>query len=173
MVIVVMSNRKLNQLLWSIATLSVAGGLLIGGTLVVLPLNLPEASNPSHGVAAATRPSTSDANLHISLASKSFRPTTSTAAASPTPAPPTAPANDLTAIQLVGTIGDSIAMLRGPDGTTALVEVGDDVNGAAVLAIRPFQIDLKLNGRTTTLVKADGSDDNATDPNAAAWPSQP
>ena len=64
-------------------------------------------------------------------------------------------------------------MLRGPGGTTAIVEVGDDVNGAAVLAIRPYQIDLKLNGRKTTLVKSDTSDGNASDPNAAAWASQP
>ena len=46
-------------------------------------------------------------------------------------------------IALDGTIGGVLAILRGPDGSEALGEIGDDVNGAVIVAIRPSEVDLR------------------------------
>jgi hypothetical protein len=81
-----------------------------------------------------------------------------TAAQTDSPADPTVPVAQLV---LVGTIGNSLALIQGPDGTVAIVEPGDDVNGSPVTAIRPSEVDLRINGKVTTLRKAPAPDDNA------------
>jgi hypothetical protein len=54
---------------------------------------------------------------------------------------------------LVGTIGDSLAMFRMPDGSISLKGVGDKLDGADVVAIRPEQVDMLVAGRQFTLAK--------------------
>ena len=49
-------------------------------------------------------------------------------------------------------------MIRGPDGTVQLVEVGDDVDGAAVIAIGPSRVDLRQDGRPISLQKPPTAD---------------
>ena len=56
-------------------------------------------------------------------------------------------------IKLVGTIGDSLAMLRCADGTVAVRGVGAEVDGAVVVAIRPSQVDLRIAGKDVTIEK--------------------
>ena len=65
----------------------------------------------------------------------------------------TAAAGLMPPITLVGTVGTSLAMLRGPDGVVSVLSVGDQLAGAQVLAIRPAQIDVRFNSRTLTLDK--------------------
>jgi len=55
---------------------------------------------------------------------------------------------------LVGTIGDSLAMIR--NGTGAAVElkgVGETANGAKIVAIRPSQVDVEIDGRRQTIAR--------------------
>jgi hypothetical protein len=59
----------------------------------------------------------------------------------------------LPSITLVGTIGESLAMLRGLDGTVWALSVGDQFDGATVMAIRPSQVDVRINNRTLTIDK--------------------
>ncbi len=86
---------------------------------------------------------------------RSFRPSVGRPAAEqpavvakPESAPSTA------GLQLVGTVGDSVAMIRGPDGTVALAEVGDDIDGSVIVAIHPSRVDLRQNGKLIVLQKA-------------------
>ncbi|HZK82385.1 MAG TPA: hypothetical protein VFC46_14990, partial [Humisphaera sp.] len=65
----------------------------------------------------------------------------------------TAAAGLMPPVTLVGTVGTSLAMLRGPDGVISVLSVGDQLAGAQVLAIRPAQIDVRFNSRTLTLDK--------------------
>jgi hypothetical protein len=67
-------------------------------------------------------------------------------------------------LALVGTIGNSLALIKGPDGTVAMIEPGDDVNGAPVLAIRPSEVDLRISGKITTLRMATPPDDGVVFP---------
>jgi len=71
------------------------------------------------------------------------------------------PAVPVAQLVLVGTIGDSLALIQGPDGTVAIVEPGDDVNGSPVTAVRPSEVDLRINGKVTTLHKSPAPDDSA------------
>jgi hypothetical protein len=66
---------------------------------------------------------------------------------------PTAAIQSASGPVLVGTIGDSLAMFRMPDGSIALKGIGDDLEGSSVIAIRPDQVDLQSNGKRTTVSK--------------------
>lgn len=54
---------------------------------------------------------------------------------------------------LVGTIGESLAMFRMVDGSISIKGVGEQINGDSVVAIRPAEADLNINGNRTTLKK--------------------
>jgi hypothetical protein len=56
-------------------------------------------------------------------------------------------------ITLVGTIGESLAMLRGTDGNVSVLKIGDQLDGVQLLAVRPAQVDVRYNNRTLTLDK--------------------
>ena len=56
-------------------------------------------------------------------------------------------------VALVGTIGESLAMLRTPDGTVSLKAVGESAAGVEIVAIRPSEVDVRVNGLLTTLRK--------------------
>ena len=50
-------------------------------------------------------------------------------------------------------VGDSVALIRTPAGLIEIKSVGDLASGAKILAIRPQQIDVELNGQRTTIAK--------------------
>jgi hypothetical protein len=89
------------------------------------------------------------------IASRKLRaPLTDTAAApGSVPGTTTVAQQSDSAPVLVGTIGDSLAMFRMPDGSISLKGVGDKLDGADVVAIRPEQVDLLSNGKRFTLAK--------------------
>lgn len=65
-------------------------------------------------------------------------------------------------LSLVGTIDNSVALIKGPDGTVGMVETGEDVNGSPVLAIRPSECDLRVNGKLLTLRLAPPQENSST-----------
>src|SRR5688500_13709332 len=76
----------------------------------------------------------------------------------PAPAVVTAPvtpaqANNPAAITLVGTIGDTLALIQTQPGLIEVKAVGESVGGAKILAVRPSEVDLQAAGQTTTLTK--------------------
>lgn len=62
-------------------------------------------------------------------------------------------AGNALSLALVGTIGDSLAMIRLADGSVVARAVGEDVAGANVLAIGPAGVEVSIHGRRVLLEK--------------------
>ena len=56
-------------------------------------------------------------------------------------------------LTLVGTIGNSLAMLRTRDGKIELKAVGESVAGMTVVTISPSRVEMRYNGRLISLDK--------------------
>ena len=69
------------------------------------------------------------------------------------PAPATQPHASSPTPVLVGTIGNSTAMLRTPEGNVVARSVGERVGDAELVAVRHSEIDLRVGGRVITLRK--------------------
>ena len=54
---------------------------------------------------------------------------------------------------LVGTIGETLAMIRTPTGSIEVKSVGELASGARIVAIRPMQVDVEMNGQRMTIAK--------------------
>ena len=76
--------------------------------------------------------------------------TEATVVAEAAPAP-TVP--DGIALTLVGTIGQSLALLRNAQGEVELRGVGDTAGGATVVSIQPSRVEMQHNGRSIVLEK--------------------
>jgi hypothetical protein len=156
-------NVRATKLLLQITTallLSAAIASVVAGLILPVDLDQPSPSTivPVTSGSHATRLPPVDS--FSPLFSRSLQASTADAVAAVPAAADTAQAAvPVSQLELVGTIGNSVALIKGPDGTVAMVEVGDDVNGAPVLAIRPSQVDLRISGKTTTLQKSPPPDD--------------
>jgi hypothetical protein len=77
-----------------------------------------------------------------------------TGTADTTQSPDTQPATTANGpFTLVGTIGDSVVMIRTPAGQVEVKSVGELASGARIVAIRPMQVDVELNGQRMTISK--------------------
>jgi len=56
-------------------------------------------------------------------------------------------------LTLVGTIGNSLAMLKTRDGKIELKGVGESISGLTILTISPSKVEARYNGRTISLDK--------------------
>ena len=72
---------------------------------------------------------------------------------SPTESSAPAATSDQLPFTLVGTIGDSLALLRGADGNVEIKGVDENIAGAQVVAISPGEIRVRYNGKIAKLVK--------------------
>ena len=159
-------TRLILRLLTTACTIAVPAVIVVGLTVPRAttaepgPSSARPRSTPTTGPAAAPPPdafgSALDRPWRPSLGDT---PSGTTAVASSAPALPAAALPQR--LTLVGTVGESVALIRGPDGTVALVEVGDDVDGADVVAIREQQVDLRQGGRVVRLQKASPPADGA------------
>jgi hypothetical protein len=75
---------------------------------------------------------------------------------SPEPTAPVASATPGTAasglpVTLVGTVGNSLAMLKTLTNTVEVCAVGEMLYGVTVVAVRPSEVEVKFNGQTLTL----------------------
>jgi hypothetical protein len=161
-----MNARQINMMLWVVAaTLAVGAvaGLLFA---VAAPLETAEVPGVGKHVETATTkpapnadlPSLADlehvwgVSLHQNLGDAAPPPA---AVAAQQPTAPTASGADAgVPVSLVGTIGDSIAMLKTPSNAVEVCAVGEtSANGVTVVAVRPAEVDVRFNGRTVTLAK--------------------
>ena len=150
-----MKVRQINSFLW----LTAAGCLALGGLSLglgfALPLDVSPAVHTKGGAPAGT-PSTKPAvESFEQVASRSLRaPLNDAQAGTISPGGSHTPAiQPASGPVLVGTIGDSLAMFRMPDGSIALKGIGDDLEGSSVIAIRPEQVDLQSSGKRMTVSK--------------------
>jgi hypothetical protein len=150
-----MTARLINQMLWVTAACFCGVAVLVVLLGVLIPTTASTPAQPAHSA---------DHDKHAPPALESFEsiwakplrraliegPVTPQAM---TPAGPVVAAPGALPITLVGTIGNTLAMLQNPDGSVVVKGVGDQLAGAEVTAIRPGQIDVKYNGQALTLNK--------------------
>jgi len=155
------SERRINQLLWS------AAGLFGGCAVLLLALALLA---PLDSVAldenAATRPASQGRATRAMPELPEFEPIFA-AVVRPMPAdapsepavvadvtaPAPAPSTAVPALTLVGTIGQSLAMLRNARGEVELKAVGDTAGDATVTSIQTSRVEMRQNGQSIVLEK--------------------
>ena len=156
-----MTARQINQVLWSATgcLVAVTAAVLLAGVLLpVRPVGetAQDAGRARTRVAATTVSSLPSLDSFESAWAKPLRRSLTDAPAVgqvATPAATALAANNGIPISLAGTIGTSLALLKGPDGSIVLKSVGEQLNGADVLAIRPGEVDVRYAGRSITLTK--------------------
>jgi hypothetical protein len=152
-----MSSRRINAMLWVGAGVLVALAVLVVAWGVMRPVeedggpqvrvNLP-ATNPA-GVAGLPRLEEMAAAFDKPLRRDLI-------GTGPTTAPVNASANanvNALPVTLVGTIGNSLAMLRMADGKIELKGVGESVAGMTVISIGPTKVEVRYNGKVVALDK--------------------
>jgi len=151
-----MTSRQVNLLLNAGAAVTVCLALVVLGTATLLPTGLaPSGTDESVSVlSAATRPAAVASGENKMLA-RSFRNSLedaaggAKAAATPTAVQPSAPVQ----MTLMGTIGDSLAMLRMADGTTIARGVGERVENAEIVRVQSNSVTFRRDGREFSVNK--------------------
>ena len=157
-----MNVRKLNLSLWTLAAVLAAGALLSAALALLLPV---EVAYDEQAAAHQTRPATSQASPDAQLPLQSFAPVWALNLRRPLSDSPPA-TNTNTQVEnpgttsgsgapfiLVGTIGDSLAMVSTASGVVELKGVGEQAHGAKIIAIRPAQVDIEMGGARMTVTK--------------------
>src|SRR5437867_1325204 len=149
-----MTSRQINLFLWTAsATLCALAAAAVAWTILNSPASEPIAQTThttptTNPTAMVNLPSFSeiqpflDKPLRHNLTGSA--PTTSAAAQQNSADPP---------ITLVGTIGNSLAMLKTRDGKIELKAVGESISGLTIVAISPSKVEARYNGRLISLDK--------------------
>jgi len=155
-----MTVRQINSILWTMTALLGAGAVIVIIAGVLMPVTADDAAMTRRAAEATTRQTIAtalpplsefepvfNAQLRQTLgdqpAATQVAPVAVAAAAPPEPTPMT----------LVGTIGSSLAMFQASGGEVELKAVGESAAGMKVIAIRPSEVDVQLNGKLVTLHK--------------------
>ena len=166
-----MNSRRVNLLLWTAATLLCVLGVLGVALALLVPLSEQIAESPSTAVATvparvtpATQSAASPLIAQIEHAS-SLRlrrmlgepeniavnvPTVATTVNTPSTA---SDMPGILPITLVGTIGDSLALLRTQAGTVEVRSVGESLAGALILSVRPRHVEVRFNDKVVAMDK--------------------
>ena len=150
-----MTPRTLNTLLWTGAILCVAGSALAVAVAVTLPLDeAPQERTGTDHRIPSTQPveSISETFALDNVWSRSLR-TGLTEAAPTMQRTGNAQPSGTPQLLLVGTIGQSVALLQS-GGSVEAALVGDTVAGAEVISIRPGEVQLRQNDQLFTLTKS-------------------
>jgi hypothetical protein len=158
-----MNVRKVNLGLWTLTAGLAAGAVVCAGLGVFTPV---EVDAQRDGVGPGTTAATSQGSMGSQLSLAEFesiwrlnlrKSLTDTPASAPvadaTSTPATTAAGAGGPFVLIGTIGDSLAMIRTASGAVELKGLGESVNGAKIVAIRPAQVDVESDGRRMTVAK--------------------
>ena len=161
-----MNHRRVNLMLRASAGLLalLAVGAVVGGLLSPLPtgesdgIEVARARPVSRPTAAALPPLPEFERVWNRRLRPSFDTVTAAndGTSSVVAAPATAsPAVSASAISLVGTIGENIALIRDASGSVEARQVGETIAGVGtVVAVRPSEVDLQQDGRRVTLRRA-------------------
>jgi hypothetical protein len=161
-----MITRQLNMFLWTSTAVLSCGAVAVLTFGLFAPLQpAAPASTSTAGSTIASQRTGTDLPPLDSFNEIFKRPLrvalTDAPAAAPVPTSVSAPATAAPPpLVLVGTIGQSLAMIRTADGNIAVKGVGEHVGEADVLAIRPTQVDIRIGGKTVTLEKPVETNDN-------------
>ena len=153
-----MNVRRVNFAMWTAAALMTAAALAVIALAVFIPARVDVRPIARTNVPAASR-ATDDAVLALASYEPVWtlelrKPLNGEAAPAVATAPVTpAQANNPAAMTLVGTIGDTLALIQTQAGVIEVKAVGESIGGAKILAVRPSEVDLEAAGQTTTLKK--------------------
>jgi hypothetical protein len=157
-----LNARRLNTTLWIAAAVLALGALASIAASLLLPLESAELKGVGQVNTAATKPASVAAIPPMSDLEKvwnaNLRQNLGEAApiqATPVAVQPIAtPSTDAgLPVSLVGTIGNSLAMLKSNSNAVDVCAVGETSNGVTVVAVRPAEVDVKYNGKLVTLAK--------------------
>ena len=154
-----MNTRRINQLLYAAAALLAAGA----AGVLILGLTMPLDPHETRASQRTTAPSDDGASSLPSVASLEalwdLNLRSDLIPAAPSPQQPArfaadvAPAPSNVPVSLVGTIGDSLAILRHENGQVEVRAAGENVAGVEVLEVRPARVRVRFNGQMITLEK--------------------
>ena len=179
-----MNARRLNLVMWMGALALSAAAIFVLVRGAVMPLDtgpLPNAAaqqgrTPAQSVAATSSAATPAPPVDLArIGSLRLRRTLAQAPAEQevsNPSPPPIAPSALPSLTLVGTIGDSLAMLQTPGGAVELKGVGETIAGTTVVSIRPARVELQFNGRTVVLVKPVEPPAGASIHASGEWPNR-
>ena len=156
-----MSIRRVNALLWGAAAVMCAAAVGVVVLGIITPVGRDDGA-PVAAAGAATRPTMLPAT-EPSLAAYQriwelkLRPPLNAAVSQPAgpvvAAAKAGPQSSGLSVTLVGTVGNTVAMLKMPNGDVQVKRVGETAAGAKLVAVRPAQADLQVDGRVVTLRK--------------------
>jgi len=156
-----MNVRKVNLGLWTL-TAALAAGAVVGAALGVFTPVEVDSERDAPGRRAAATQGSMESQLSLAEFESIWR---LNLRKSLTDAPASAPVPDVNSTPtataagaggpfvLIGTIGDSLAMIRTASGAVELKGLGEMVNGAKIVAIRPAQVDVESDGQRMTVAK--------------------
>ena len=152
-----MSARRLNQFLYATAAIVLAGAAAVLALGLTLPLD-NTGGDPSRGAAPVA---VADTALPPLASLEPIWDLRLRGELTPAPAPQqparlasdVAPAPQGIPVSLVGTVGDSLAILRQESGQVEVRAAGETVAGVEVLDVRPARVRVRYNGQELTLEK--------------------
>ena len=162
-----MNAKQINFSLWSGAT---AVSIAAVGSLVlafIWPLDhqaTPESTVKISGIKPTAGPSLPEISAFEKIWKTPLRqplgealpnsPTTPVAVATVVPTVnPVTPTSANVPVSLVGTIGNSLAMLKTMSNAVEVCAVGDSLSGVTVMAVRTAEVDVRYNGQIIKLSK--------------------
>jgi hypothetical protein len=158
-----MNVRRTNFLLWTLTATFGAGALLSILLALVVPVDVTPEANTATRRTPTTTQSSPDAQLPLAsfepVWSLTLRhpltdtPTTANASANANVTENVTPSTGGAPFTLVGTIGDTLAMIQAPSGAVEVHSVGEQAYGAKILAVRPSQVEIEFAGGKMTLTK--------------------
>jgi hypothetical protein len=151
--------RQVNSMLWATAVVMAAGAIGVLAWAVWSPVAVEGRVGSSRGAAPASAPVSGESIGPLAA----FEPVWKLDLRKPLdglivatgarPAAATLPVNQGPPITLVGTIGDSVALVRLADGRVEVKAVGESAAGVRIVAVRPAQVDVEFGGQVLTLKK--------------------
>jgi hypothetical protein len=155
-----MTAKKLNALLWMIAALFGVGAVvaLLYGSLLPIDRSMSIGGSsilPATQAASSSKippPAAFDQIVHAIYRQPLGDPAPQVTLV-PVPAT-TSPPGTLPGglpVTLVGTVGNSLAMLKTLTNTVEVCGVGEVFKGVTVVAVRPSEVEVKFNGQNITL----------------------
>jgi hypothetical protein len=149
-----MTSRRINLFLWTGAAVLCAMAVAAIAWTILNPIDSEPLAQSTHTIpttnptAMVNLPSLSDIQPFLDKPLRhnftGSAPTTATTSAQNSADPP---------LTLVGTIGNSLAMLQTRDGKIELKAVGESIAGLTILTIAPSKIEGRYNGRLISLDK--------------------
>jgi hypothetical protein len=154
-----MNVRRVNGSLWTLTVLLVAGAVVCAGLGLMTPVEVSEDSKQTGRRGSATSQASPDSQMGLETFESIWalnlrKPLTDAPLAAQATTNDAASGAAAGPFVLLGTIGDSLAMVRTGKGLIEVKGIGDQANGAKIVAIRPSQVDVEVGGTRMTVSKA-------------------